>query len=128
MLAEREGFEPPIPFQVCRFSRPEPSTARPPLRGLPDLSRLYVEFSRLQGFQAAIRPSNEKAGARGSRSFHAPDLLLTLELIGQCAYTINLAQGLEHPGRMNRNGAILCAVVNEVSSQRLDISVEDQPD
>src|SRR5438045_1379405 len=30
-VAEREGFEPPIPFQVCRFSRPEPSTARPPL-------------------------------------------------------------------------------------------------
>jgi hypothetical protein len=31
-LAEREGFEPPIPFRVCRFSRPVPSTARPPLR------------------------------------------------------------------------------------------------
>ena len=31
-MAEREGFEPPIPFQVCRFSRPEPSTTRPPLR------------------------------------------------------------------------------------------------
>src|SRR6266446_2469217 len=31
-LAEREGFEPPIPFRVCRFSRPEPSTTRPPLR------------------------------------------------------------------------------------------------
>src|ERR1017187_336068 len=26
------GFEPPIPFRVCRFSRPEPSTTRPPLR------------------------------------------------------------------------------------------------
>src|SRR6266700_1199040 len=31
-LAEREGFEPPIPVKVCRFSRPVPSTARPPLR------------------------------------------------------------------------------------------------
>ncbi len=31
-LAERGGFEPPIPFRVCRFSRPEPSTTRPPLR------------------------------------------------------------------------------------------------
>src|SRR5215469_18925214 len=31
-LAEREGFEPPIPFRVCRFSRPVPSTTRPPLR------------------------------------------------------------------------------------------------
>jgi hypothetical protein len=36
-LAEREGFEPPVPFRVRRFSRPEPSTTRPPLR----LRRLY---------------------------------------------------------------------------------------
>ena len=32
LMAEREGFEPPIPVKVCRFSRPEPSTTRPPLR------------------------------------------------------------------------------------------------
>ncbi len=31
-VAESEGFEPPIPFRVCRFSRPVPSTARPTLR------------------------------------------------------------------------------------------------
>ena len=31
-LAEREGFEPPVPFQVQRFSRPPLSTAQPPLR------------------------------------------------------------------------------------------------
>jgi hypothetical protein len=31
-LAEREGFEPPVPFRARRFSRPEPSTTRPPLR------------------------------------------------------------------------------------------------
>src|SRR5438874_12093886 len=31
-LAEREGFEPPIPVKVCRFSRPLPSTTRPPLQ------------------------------------------------------------------------------------------------
>src|SRR4030095_5632476 len=31
-MAESEGFEPPIPFQVCRFSRPVPSTTRPTLR------------------------------------------------------------------------------------------------
>src|SRR5260370_3233062 len=42
-LAEREGFEPPIPFQVCRFSRPEPSTTRPPL---PLLSFTTVHGSR----------------------------------------------------------------------------------
>ena len=32
VMAEREGFEPPVPFRVRRFSRPEPSTTRPPLR------------------------------------------------------------------------------------------------
>src|ERR1700688_498662 len=31
-MAESEGFEPPIPFQVCRFSRPMQSTALPTLR------------------------------------------------------------------------------------------------
>src|SRR5215467_8775856 len=31
-LAEREGFEPPIPFRVYRFSRPTVSTAHTPLR------------------------------------------------------------------------------------------------
>jgi hypothetical protein len=28
-MAEEEGFEPPIPFQVRQFSRLEPSTTRP---------------------------------------------------------------------------------------------------
>ena len=31
MLAEREGFEPPVPFRVQWFSRPPPSTTRPSL-------------------------------------------------------------------------------------------------
>ena len=31
-MAESEGFEPPIPFRVRRFSRPMPSTTRPALR------------------------------------------------------------------------------------------------
>ena len=32
LMAEREGFEPPKDFRPCRFSRPVPSTTRPPLR------------------------------------------------------------------------------------------------
>ena len=31
-MAEEEGFEPPIPFQVRQFSRLEPSTTRPLFR------------------------------------------------------------------------------------------------
>ena len=33
VLAEGEGFEPPVPFRVQRFSRPPVSTAHPSLRG-----------------------------------------------------------------------------------------------
>ena len=33
-MAEREGFEPSVPFQVRRFSRPLPSTAQPSLRAV----------------------------------------------------------------------------------------------
>ena len=32
-MAESEGFEPPVPFRVQRFSRPPVSTAHPALRG-----------------------------------------------------------------------------------------------
>ncbi len=32
-MAEGEGFEPPVPFRVQRFSRPPVSTAHPSLRG-----------------------------------------------------------------------------------------------
>jgi hypothetical protein len=32
IVAEGEGFEPPVPFRVQWFSRPPPSTARPSLR------------------------------------------------------------------------------------------------
>jgi hypothetical protein len=34
LLAEGEGFEPPVPFQAQRFSRPPVSTAHPSLRGI----------------------------------------------------------------------------------------------
>ena len=44
-LAEREGFEPPIPFRVCRFSRPVPSTTRPPLRNY-SFTAARVVFAR----------------------------------------------------------------------------------
>ena len=33
LLAEREGFEPPIPLRVCRISSAVQSTTLPPLRG-----------------------------------------------------------------------------------------------
>ena len=52
-MAERKGFEPLIPFQVCRFSRPEPSTTRPPLR----LLQFYYS-PRSRVILAQLKPSS----------------------------------------------------------------------
>ena len=43
-LAEGEGFEPPIPFRVQRFSRPPPSTTRPSLRRRARDASLYYRI------------------------------------------------------------------------------------
>jgi hypothetical protein len=59
-MAEREGFEPPIPFQVCRFSRPVPSTTRPPLR-LIQFYYIQNEFAR--GSPARASRSHERTVA-----------------------------------------------------------------
>ena len=40
VVAGGEGFEPPVPFQVQRFSRPPVSTAHPSLRGIVGLSSI----------------------------------------------------------------------------------------
>src|SRR5947207_15993233 len=40
---EREGFEPPVPFRVQWFSRPPPSTTRPPLPFDDDLTFLLAQ-------------------------------------------------------------------------------------
>ena len=42
MLAEREGFEPPIPVKVYTLSRRAPSATRPSLRAV-DLTSFYQE-------------------------------------------------------------------------------------
>lgn len=43
LLAEGEGFEPPVPFRAQRFSRPPVSTAHPSLRMATGILRLYGE-------------------------------------------------------------------------------------
>src|ERR1700691_1729742 len=132
-MAEREGFEPPIPFRGCRFSRPEPSTTRPPLRGLPaiyDCTSASLILRRIDPTASMPRYcwlSDRKAGALSSRSLHALDLLLTHELIGQCAHPINLAQALNHSRGVYGDSAVFCAIVNKVARQRFDIAVKDQP-
>ena len=47
-MAESEGFEPPIPVKVCRFSRPVPSTARPTLRGVVGFTSDYYNTEMRQ--------------------------------------------------------------------------------
>src|ERR1700690_1467397 len=56
-VAESEGFEPPIPFRVCRFSRPVPSTTRPTLRLVQFYYSLQFCWTGCRGFfcRVAIR-------------------------------------------------------------------------
>jgi hypothetical protein len=56
-MADGEGFEPPIPFQVRQFSRLEPSTTRPPIH-----SRDYTEQQ--------IAGRRKHAGGRCFLRFH----------------------------------------------------------
>src|ERR1700689_2016483 len=78
MLAEREGFEPPIPFRVCRFSRPVPSTTRPPLR----LLQFYYRGRILRKFPTTFDfvSLGYSLGVLSSRGFQDRSALLP----GQC--------------------------------------------
>ena len=60
IVAEGEGFEPPVELPLQRFSRPPPSTARPSLR---------VEFAPDRGPRAPgrTRERAEDDQATGSR-------------------------------------------------------------
>jgi hypothetical protein len=51
VLAEGEGFEPPVPFQVQRFSRPPVSTAHPSLRGGEAI--LFHQFTAVPALSSA---------------------------------------------------------------------------
>ena len=48
-MADRVGFEPTIPLQVCRISSAVPSTARPPVRRA--LIRKHVPEGKSLGLQ-----------------------------------------------------------------------------
>jgi hypothetical protein len=64
-MAEGEGFEPPVPLQAQRFSRPPVSTAHPSLRRVWALHRLYGQkaFSvRLDGETGAGWKASEYTG------------------------------------------------------------------
>lgn len=65
ILAEGEGFEPSVRFTARRFSRPVPSTARPPLR----TSLLYQTFAvRENGWRETTAIHTSVAPARSNTS------------------------------------------------------------
>jgi hypothetical protein len=55
-MAEGEGFEPPVPFQAQRFSRPPVSTAHPSLRnrGITLFEAFHTESFRSKRHQPCI--------------------------------------------------------------------------
>ena len=66
-LAEREGFEPPVPFRVQWFSRPPPSTTRPSLR-VGQKSPEVNDLTRTCVAEQLHRGSFRNAGANESSS------------------------------------------------------------
>ena len=62
-MAEREGFEPPIPLRVCRISSAVQSTTLPPLRGADGMivpvesgaSYTRAMTKRQEGFVPAVK-------------------------------------------------------------------------
>src|SRR5690242_1329365 len=79
-MAEREGFEPPVPFRVRRFSRPEPSTTRPPLRSGSAYQFISVAKPSSRRHRGCHVPPNrpEKAGADSKG--HVPDQSCLLDV------------------------------------------------
>ena len=65
--AERGGFEPPIPFRVCRFSKAVLSATQPPLRWARDYRESaggrFIRVVRPVR-QANLAPSQKRSGVR----------------------------------------------------------------
>ena len=61
-LADREGFEPPIPLRVCRISSAVHSTTLPPVRGRLRSKRAgyYTPHRTVTSLLAVINPTNLK--------------------------------------------------------------------
>jgi hypothetical protein len=72
LMAEGEGFEPPVPFRAQRFSRPPVSTAHPSLRG----GKLLLDYKLTaifgEGRSRSIR-SKDGTSPRGEVSWPAVD-------------------------------------------------------
>ena len=87
-LAEGEGFEPPVPFQAQRFSRPPVSTAHPSLRGWAPL-RLYFEmvvFCCNQFTGATNPPHHSQLGCRRSKGSHSfPGTMISCQMLQRSA-------------------------------------------
>ncbi len=70
LTADGEGFEPPLDLRPKRFSRPSPSTTRPPIR-CNELLRSLAAFSHASqppGARCSHRPMRPEATAAGCRS------------------------------------------------------------
>ena len=90
-MAEAKGFEPLIPFQVCRFSRPEPSTTRPRFRFLKNTTKgeekplAGYKLLRNGAFRAArgeVLETELRHRPLGSFPCYAPILLRNIRCAG----------------------------------------------
>ncbi len=95
-MAEGEGFEPPVPFQAQRFSRPSVSTAHPSLRGVAGLSSIVRPkgisewFSSLWVVSASSEvafflPPQRRSGCRGTLQGRGIAVVFSPQAASECA-------------------------------------------
>src|ERR1700722_13746588 len=88
--------------------------------------RLSIIVRRIHSIYGTLAPqfisrirdaAIKRAQSRDTRTFPGLLLLLPLQLVGQRSHAVDLPHSLDHPGGVNCDCAILCAVVNKVAGQ-----------
>src|SRR5271157_1351428 len=109
LVAERQGFEPWIPFRVYTLSKRAPSATRPSLHGESVLQKrqFAVPARTIRACQTMLTPCNSivaywrTALREAGRRVHAPSccapvlLLVVLQLLGQVVRNSHFADGMQ---------------------------------
>src|SRR5271157_2700292 len=110
-MAERQGFEPWIPFRVYTLSKRAPSATRPSLHGESVLQKrqFAVPARTIRACQTMLTQCNSivaywrTALREAGRRAHAPSscapvlLLVVLQLLGQVVRNSHFADGMQLP-------------------------------
>src|SRR3569623_1003040 len=89
-MAERVGFEPTVPLQARRFSRPEPKTTRTPLQYVPEGRGLFRAPFKATSTRVVMAHETNAPGGRLGLSQQVPLDTADSAPVKSRAATINL--------------------------------------